>query len=81
MKNPEFKRAAEEVLTEQAPILEKLADEPTPELTPEQTVYMAFVKKHRDRCSQWARTHGNANFPIVKVGNELVWLNRKLRRR
>lgn len=52
-----------------------------PQETPEQQAYMAFVKKHRDRCAQWARTHGNASFPIINVGGVCVWLTREQRRR
>lgn len=53
-----------------------------PELTPEQQAYMDFIRKHKDRCSQWALTHGNTNFPIVKLSDgSLVWANRKMRRK
>lgn len=52
-----------------------------PQETPEQRAYMAFVKKHHARCAQWAKTHGNANFPIINVGGVCVWLTREQRRR
>lgn len=69
----EIKNAIAEVIEEQAPVLEKLAQN--------EQAYLAFVKRFRDRCSMWTKFHGNVNFPIIKGPEGLTWLNRETRRR
>ncbi len=51
------------------------------EFTAEELEYIAFIKKHRDRCAMWARANGNTNFPIIRTENGLVWVSRSTRRK
>lgn len=47
----------------------------------DQKRYMDAVNKYKLRCAQWAKAHGNINFPIVETPEgALVWLNRAARR-
>jgi hypothetical protein len=68
-------------LTQSEPV-DTQATVPSTQPTPEQAAYLAFVKKHHARCAQWARTHGNASFPILKLPDgSIIWLTREQRRR
>lgn len=48
--------------------------------------YDVFMSKHVDRVIMWLDAHPPNTrrakpFPVVKVGDEYVWLNRQMRRR
>lgn len=59
------------------------ATDSTPTTAPSQAEieYMAFIMKHKARCSMWVKAHGNASFPIVKGLDGFRWLNREARRK